>query len=55
MKKTNGMQKPRSDQVYYVDSSAPDKAVVIDNSKEELYTVKWQINDMLNVIGEYFR
>lgn len=49
-----GMQKPRSDQIYYVDSSAPDKAVVL-NAEDDSDTVGWRLSDTLDIIGEYFR
>jgi len=49
-----GMQKPRNDQIYYVDSSAPDKAVVLSGA-ESGSTARWRLRDTLDIIGEYFR
>jgi len=49
-----GMQRPRSDQIYYVDSSAPDKAVVLQEEEEKSGLVE-RLEDFLALIGEYFR
>ncbi|HHU23328.1 MAG TPA: hypothetical protein GXZ52_07965 [Clostridiales bacterium] len=48
-----GMQKPRSDQIYYVDSSAPDKAVVLQEETEDGGLLD-RLKDFLALIGEYF-
>jgi cell division protein FtsL len=48
-----GMQKPRSNQIYYVDGSAPDKAEIIDNGvqKTGIFSL---FDDLLDSLGEYF-
>ncbi|MGI5936569.1 MAG: hypothetical protein ACOX7I_07195 [Oscillospiraceae bacterium] len=48
-----GMQKPRSDQIYYVDSSAPDKAVVLQEEAKDNGLLE-RLEDFLALIGEYF-
>lgn len=49
-----GMQRPREEQVCYINSSVPDKAVIIeDESKAK--SLADRISDMLVSIGEYFR
>ncbi|NCC67815.1 MAG: hypothetical protein EOM14_06420 [Clostridia bacterium] len=51
---TLGMQRPREEQVCYINSSVPDKAVIIeDESKTK--SLADRISDMLASIGEYFR
>ncbi len=51
---TLGMQRPREEQVCYINSSVPDKAVIIDDASEEKSLMD-RISDMLSSIGEYFR
>lgn len=48
-----GMQRPRDEQIYYINSLVQDKAVVIDSAsdKEGLFD---RIYDLLKSIGEYF-
>jgi len=46
-----GMQKPKADQIYYIDTSAQDKAVVI--AQEESKGFVDSVSDMLIGIGEY--
>lgn len=48
-----GMQRPRDEQVYYINSSVPDKAVIIESTKEKEGLLD-RINDLLKSIGEYF-
>lgn len=48
-----GMQRPRDEQVYYINSSVPDKAVIIENTKDNKSFLD-RINDLLKSIGEYF-
>lgn len=49
-----GMQRPRDEQIYYMDSTVPDKAVIIDGSGEE-DGLGDRIFDSLSSIAEYFR
>ena len=47
-----GMQKPKADQIYYIDTSSPDKAMVIADSTEAgLFD---RVADIISGIGEYF-
>ncbi len=48
-----GMQKPRSDQVFYVDGSAPDKAEIIEDETQKS-GVLGMFDDLLESLGEYF-
>lgn len=48
-----GMQKPRSDQVFYVDGSAPDRAVVLQSAEGE-YGLLDRFSDMIASLGEFF-
>ena len=48
-----GMQKPRSDQVFYIDGSAPDKAEIIQEETENSGLLG-KIDDLLESLGEYF-
>lgn len=48
-----GMQKPRSDQVFYVDGSAPDKAEIIEEETQKSGALG-MIDDLLESLGEYF-
>lgn len=47
-----GMQKPNANQIAYIDTSAPDKAVVIDDGSGEGIVDK--ISDFLSSLGAYF-
>lgn len=48
-----GMQKPRNDQIFYVDGSAPDKAEIIaDGSQKD--GLPGRVDDLLESLGEYF-
>lgn len=49
-----GMQRPREDQIYYLQGSAPDKAVVLEDTQEEKGFFD-RLYEMLDFIGEYFR
>ena len=48
-----GMQKPQADQVFYIDTSSPDKAVVIAGSESVGFVDR--VSDFLSGIAEYFR
>lgn len=51
-----GMQKPRSDQLYYISSSdATDTAVVLDQTAAEPLSLADRFGDFLTSIVEYFR
>jgi len=49
-----GMQRPRDEQVFYLDSAVPDKAVIIDE-KDTKDGFGDRIMDALSSIAEYFR
>ena len=48
-----GMQKPRADQIYYIDTSSPDKAVVIAGGEDVGFVDR--VSDYLSGVAEYFR
>ncbi len=48
-----GMQKPRSDQIYFINSTAEDKAVVLSERAESVSLVD-RLGDFLSSIAEYF-
>ncbi|NLW65874.1 MAG: cell division protein FtsL [Clostridiales bacterium] len=48
-----GMQRPRDEQIFYLNSSVPDKAVVIEGADDEKGPLD-RLLDMLASIGEYF-
>lgn len=48
-----GMQKPRADQIYYIDTSSPDKAVVIAGGENAGFVDR--VSDYLSGLIEYFR
>ena len=48
-----GMQKPTADQIYYIDTSSPDKAVIVQQTEEDSFVDR--VSDFLMGIGEYFR
>lgn len=52
---TLGMQKPRNDQVFYIEGGAPDKAVILEAVQTEETGVFSRIGDLISEIGEYFR
>ena len=49
-----GMQRPREDQTFYLQGSAPDKAVILESPQEEKGFFD-RLYEMLDFIGEYFR
>ena len=48
-----GMQKPHADQIYYIDTSSPDKAVVIAGGESAGFVDR--VSDYLSGLVEYFR
>jgi cell division protein FtsL len=48
-----GMQKPQADQVFYIDTSSPDKAVVIAGSESVGFVDR--VSDTLSGLFAYFR
>jgi cell division protein FtsL len=52
---TLGMQKPRSDQVFYIEGGAPDKAVILETAQTEEQNLLDRIGSIVSGIGEYFR
>ena len=52
---TLGMQKPRSDQLYYISSDATDTAVVLDQNAAEPLSLADRLGDFFSSILEYFR
>lgn len=48
-----GMQKPRADQIFYIDTSSPDKAVVISGGESTGFVDR--VSDYLSGVVEYFR
>ena len=48
-----GMQKPRADQIFYIDTSSPDKAVVIAGGESVGFVDR--VSDYLSGVAEYFR
>ena len=51
---TLGMQRPRDEQTVYLNSSVPDKAVIIEDKNNTGKNLFNRISDMLSSIGEYF-
>jgi cell division protein FtsL len=49
-----GMQKPTSDQIYYINGGASDKASILSGETDE-YTLADRLGDFLSGLGEYFR
>ena len=49
-----GMQKPRVDQLFYIEGESPDKTI-IHSEKTEDYGLLDRFADMLSSLGEYFR
>lgn len=47
-----GMQKPGSDQIFYIDGSVPDKGVVIEPEEKE--DGKFKFSELFGSLGEYF-
>ncbi len=48
-----GMQKPQADQIYYIDTSSPDKAVVIAQSGDDGFVDR--VSDAISGLAAYFR
>ena len=48
-----GMQKPRADQIFYIDTSSPDKAVVVAGGQNDGFVDR--VSDSLSGALEYFR
>lgn len=48
-----GMQKPTADQIYYIDTSSPDKAVVVQQSADD--SLLDRVADFLSELGSYFK
>ena len=48
-----GMQKPSADQIYYIDTSSPDRAVIIQQSANSGFFGR--VSDFLSGIGAYFK
>ena len=48
-----GMHKPRADQIFYIDTSSPDKAVVIAGGESVGFVDR--VSDYLSGVVEYFR
>ena len=49
---TLGMQRPRADQIFYIDTSSPDKAVVIAGGESDGFVDR--VSDYLSGVLEYF-
>ena len=49
---TLGMQRPRADQIFYIDTSSPDKAVVIAGGESDGFVDR--VSDYLSGALEYF-
>ncbi len=50
-----GMQRPRDEQVFYLESTIPDKAVILSGKDEEKVGFGERVFDALSSIAEYFR
>jgi len=50
---TLGMQRPRADQIFYIDTSSPDKAVVVAGGGNDGFVDR--VSDFLSGTIEYFR
>lgn len=48
-----GMQKPSADQIFYIDTSSPDRAVIINQANNDGFFGR--VSAFLSGIGEYFR
>lgn len=48
-----GMQKPSANQIYYIDTSSPDRAVVVQDRSDDSFVNR--VSDFLSGIGAYFR
>lgn len=52
--KSLGMQRPRDEQIFYLDSNVPDKAVVMNNNGTKSGFVE-RVFDAISSISEYFK
>ena len=50
-----GMQRPRDEQVFYLESTVPDKAVILKGEDEDKTSLGDRIFDALASIAEYFK
>ncbi len=50
-----GMQRPRDEQVFYLESTVPDKAVILRGKDEDKLGFGERVFDALSSIAEYFR
>jgi cell division protein FtsL len=50
---TLGMQRPHADQIYYIDTSSPDKAVVVAAGNNDGFVDR--VSDYLSGVASYFR
>ena len=48
-----GMQKPSTDQVYYIDTSSPDRAVVVQQDDSD--SLVDRVSDFISGLGEYLK
>ena len=48
-----GMQRPRADQIFYIDTSSPDKAVVVASGSNDGFVDR--VSDYLSGVASYFR
>ena len=48
-----GMQRPRADQIFYIDTSSPDKAVVVAAGNNDGFVDR--VSDYLSGVASYFR
>ena len=48
-----GMQRPRADQIFYIDTSSPDKAVVVASGNNDGFVDR--VSDYLSGVVSYFR
>ncbi len=51
---TLGMQRPREDQIFYLDSTVPNKAVIIEKA-DDSEGLGDRLFDMLSLLSEYFK
>ncbi len=50
-----GMQRPRDEQIFYLESTVPDKAVILSGEDEDKTGLGDRIFDALSSIAEYFK
>ena len=48
-----GMQKPSADQIFYIDTSSPDRAVIMNQSNDDGFFSR--VSDFLSGIAAYFK